>query len=249
MSAVHRMIAFFIANTPPWHVIATAGPLWMLWAALCLGFAARCKRRYGLRTGYSRKIFHFLIFATAALVQWRWGTPMVCLFGGMTTLVVFYAVWRGAGHPLYEAMARESDAPHRTYFIMAPYFATLIGGLGANMLFGRAALVGYLVTGFGDAIGEPVGTRFGTHRYRVPSLFGVPAERSLEGSAAVFVACWVAVAVGVGLCPGLALPAHPMAVYPAFAALCAVTEAMAPHGWDNALLQLAPAAMAVAWFG
>jgi len=38
--------------------------------------------------------------------------------------------------------------------------------------------------GWGDAVGEPVGTRFGRHPYRVPSLAGVPATRTLEGSLA-----------------------------------------------------------------
>jgi hypothetical protein len=43
---------------------------------------------------------------------------------------------------LYEAMARETDAPHRTHYIIVPYFATLIGGLASNILFGPVAVVG-----------------------------------------------------------------------------------------------------------
>ncbi|MDM8551389.1 hypothetical protein QUF72_14990 [Desulfobacterales bacterium HSG2] len=126
---------------------------------------------------------------------------MVCLFGGMTTLVIFYAIFRGTGHILYEAMARETDEPHRTYYIVVPYFATLIGGLASNILFGQAAIVGYLVTGLGDAVGEPVGTRFGRHTYKVPSFRGVESVRSYEGSAAVLVVCTAAITVGLFCVP------------------------------------------------
>jgi hypothetical protein len=41
------------------------------------------------------------------------------------------------------------------------------------------ALVGYLVTGWGDAVGEPVGVWIGRHRFRVLSLTGIPSERPI----------------------------------------------------------------------
>ena len=140
-----------------------------------------------MKTGYSRKCFHFLIFGTAVVVHWLWRTPGVCLFGGMTSLVIAYALVRGSGHVMYEAMAREKDAPRRTYYIVVPYFATLIGGLLSNILFPPTAVFGHLVTGLGDAVAEPVGTRFGKHEYKVPALRGIRAIRTLEGSCAVFV--------------------------------------------------------------
>ncbi|MCX5810481.1 MAG: hypothetical protein NTX36_14130 [Proteobacteria bacterium] len=119
---------------------------WVLaWSFACLWFAGHLKQN-GIHTGYTRKIFYFLIFTTVALLQWRFGTPAVCLFGDMCTLVVFFAVWQGNGNILYEAMAREKDEPHRTFFIQVPYFAMLVGGLPNNVLFGGLAISGYLVT-------------------------------------------------------------------------------------------------------
>jgi len=216
----------------------------LLWAYLCLYFAGYLKRNKGLKTGYTRKVFHFLIFSSAVLVQSVWGTPILCLFGGMTTLVVFYAVFRGEGHPLYEAMAREKDTPHRTHYIIVPYFATLLGGLTSNILFGGVAIVGYLVAGLADAIAEPVGTRFGRHTYRVPSFRRVRSTRSLEGSASVFLACLPAIALGVLLCPELALTSGSLLTVPLLAAACTVLEAVSPHGWDNATMQIMPAFLA-----
>ena len=69
----------------------------------------------------------------------------------------------GPGNPRYEALAREQDA-YRTYYIVIPFFATMIGGIASNVFFGPIAAIGYLVGGLGDAAGEPVGTRWGRHQ-------------------------------------------------------------------------------------
>ena len=169
---------------------------------------------------------------------------MVCLFGGMVSIVVFYAILRGNGNILYEAMAREKDAPRRTYFIIAPYCATLIGGLASNILFGEFAVIGYLVTGLGDAIGEPIGTRFGRHHYRVPTLTRIISRRSVEGSVAVFLACLLALVIGIVFGLKLDLTTQFLIRIVLIALAGTVLEAASPHGWDNATLQIIPSLMA-----
>src|SRR5262245_62034909 len=176
------------------------GPLALLWSYGCLSFAAHLKRR-GFRTGYTRKIFHCLIFLSVVVVQAVWGFLAVCLFGSMVSVVVAYAVWQGGGHRFYEALAREQDRPHRTYYIVAPYFATMIGGLASNLVFGPLALMGYLVGGLGDAAGEPVGTRWGKHRYAIPVIGRT--QRSYEGSLGVLVVSLAALTIGIALTPDL----------------------------------------------
>jgi len=241
-----RTFDFFLQNFPSWKTIAVQGPPGLAWSFAALLLAGMLKRK-GTRTGYTRKVFHFLIFSTVAVLQWRLGTPAVCLFGGMCTLAVFFAVWRGKGNILYEALAREKDEPHRTFFILVPYFTTLIGGLVSNVIFGPIALAGYLVTGLGDAIGEPAGTMFGRHQYRVRSLSSVPATRSIEGSVAVFamsaVALWLAATLSLhAALTGLAAPKIVV-----IAAVCMLVEAFSPHGWDNATMQIVPTALVWGW--
>lgn len=235
------ILRFFIENFPTPTMLLRGGPAALLWAWGALYLSGYLKRHRRWKTGYTRKVFHFLIFSSAALVSWRWGLPGVCLFGGMTSLVIFYALIRGDGYLLYEGIAREKDAPYRTHYIVTPYLATLLGGIAANLLFGPAAMVGYLVTGIGDAIGEPVGTRFGRHEYPVPSLRKVKSTRSLEGSAAVFGVSYLAIVLGILLLPhaALSLPLLGKALLVALA--CALAEAVSPHGWDNATLQIVPA--------
>jgi phytol kinase len=241
-----RLIGFVIQNSPSWKALAVGGPLGLLWSFAALWFAGLLKQN-GTRTGYTRKVFHLLIFGTVAALEWRLGTPAVCLFGGMCTIAVFFAVWRGPGNMLYEALARPRDEPRRTYFILVPYFTTAVGGLVSNIVFGPVAVAGYLVTGLGDAIGEPAGTKFGKHRYRVRSLSSVPATRSLEGSAAVFIMSVVALLLAAAVSPQITLAASGAPKVLVIAAASALVEAASPHGWDNATMQIVPTALAWVW--
>jgi phytol kinase len=241
-----RLTGFFIRNFPSWKALAVGGPLGLLWSFAALWFAGWMRQK-GTRTGYTRKVFHFLIFGTVAALEWRLGTPAVCLFGGMCTIAVFFAVWRGPGSLLYEALARPRDEPHRTYFILVPYFTTAFGGLVTNIMFGPVAIVGYLVTGMGDAIGEPAGTMFGKHHYRVRSLSSVPATRSLEGSAAVFIMSVGAVLLAAAVSPQITLATLSMPEVLVIAGVSTLVEAVSPHGWDNATMQIVPAALAWFW--
>ncbi len=227
-------------NFPSWKAILTGGPASIAWSFSCLYFAGYLKKHKGFKTGYTRKIFHFSTFTSAVAIQCIWSTPGVCLFGGMCSLVIFYAVYKGDGNILYEAMAREKDAPRRTHYIIMPYIATLTGGVAANILFGPAAITGYLVTGLGDAVGEPVGTRWGKHTYNVPSLTSVKAIRSYEGSLAVFIMCMAAVAIGISLHPDMILTSRTILLIPLIGILSALAEAVSPHGWDNATMQVVP---------
>src|ERR1700730_424338 len=152
-----------------------------------------------LYTPYTRKVFHFMIFTMASIIQLSWRLPGVIVFGCVVALIVLYAVWRGDGHPLYEALARPTDAPRRTLFVVVPLFTTIAGGLASNALFPGSAYIGYLVCGWGDAVGEPAGSRWGRRAYRVPSLSGVPAVRTIEGSLAVFAVGSAAAFIGLAV--------------------------------------------------
>lgn len=244
-----RALSFFMENTPSQRAILLGGLPCLLWSYAGLWFAGRLKRTCGLKTGYTRKIFHVLTFAGAALIQAIWGTAGVCLFGAMASITILHALYQGRGGLLFEALAREQDAPHEAYFIFAPYLATLIGGLASNILFGEAALAGYLVTGLGDAAGEPVGTRFGNHPFRAPSPRGVSTIRTVEGSLAVCLAATAALALSAILSPALTLTPRSIYLIPLMGAGCALVEAISPHGWDNALLQILPSGWALALMG
>jgi phytol kinase len=198
-----------------------------------------------LKTAYTRKLFHVCIFSLAAFLQLKLGIASVLIFGGFVSVVVLYAVYKGDGFPFFEALARESDYPHRRAFILLPLLTTAVGGIISNVLFGHIAFVGYLVGGWGDAVGEPVGARWGKNAYKVPSLFGLPAKRSLQGSAAVFIVSCISAYIALWY-------VGPDINYPIFAAiLCGlsacVVEAVSTHGLDNLTIQIAASAVAYAF--
>lgn len=237
---------FFMDNFPPLQTILWGVPLSLAWTWVCLMMAGLLKRR-GMPTGYTRKVFHFLIFTTVFLLQWLWGTPVVLVFGAMCSLVVFFAVYHGAGNILFEALAREKDAPRRSWFVILPWLTTLVGGVVSNVYFGQFAIAGYLVTGLGDAVGEPAGVRWGRHLYKVWSLSSVRATRSVEGSLAVFIMSLMAILVAVLIFPELGGSPFWFLKVVAIAAISAITEAVTPHGWDNATMQLVPSALVAGW--
>lgn len=231
----------------PW-MIWRLGPWMVAYTGIAAWWVGRLRVRRMLATGYTRKVFHFLIFGAATLLQVLWGRGAVVLFGSIVSLFVLAAVWRGNGLPFYEGLARPRDEPRRSLFILVPLATTALGGVATNLLFPDYAHVGYLVAGTGDALGEPVGTRWGRHPYRVPSLAGVPATRTLEGSAAVLVGSWSAAVVAL-LLQGCAACSDGQVATLALACAVGVTavEAVSHHGTDNFTVQVAAAA-AVALF-
>jgi phytol kinase len=233
------MIINFPVELPSPSAVMLGALFAFIWSYGCLLFAGHLKTKIHLRTGYTRKVFHVLIFISAVVVQAFGGFVAVCVFGTMVSVVVGLAVLRGSNDPLYEALAREQDGPDRTYYIVIPYFATLIGGLASNICFGPLAVVGYLVGGLGDAAGEPVGTRWGRHRYSGSGRKAM-ATKTFEGSFAVLAASAVALLISVAISPTLHFDLRAAIALPVIAILCALVEAFSPRGWDNVPMQFIP---------
>ena len=218
---------------------------WMMFfpAGLILGcifgwFIGHLKDRFTLKAGYSRKMFHFVIFTFAAIIGITAGFQAVQVFGIAIGFVVMWAVIRGEKNPLFRAIARPTDTPYEKYYIVIPLLMTATGGMLSNILFGQFAVVGYTVTGWGDAVGEPVGTRWGNHRYRVPTLTGIKSYRSLEGSLAVFIASLTGTFVVLYF--GFHLPAMTCFIVAlSVASIATVVEAISFHSLDNLTLQIA----------
>jgi phytol kinase len=216
--------------------------LWpiMIIALSAAAFSGWLRVKKGLRIPYTRKTFHFIVFSLAGYLQFKYGLQAVSLLGGFVFIMVLLAVMFGDRTWFYQALARETDAPHQKKFIILPLLATATGGILSNIFFPQTAFIGYFVGGWGDAVGEPVGTLWGKHRYSVPTLFGVRASRSWEGSAAVVLVSSIiafifvlqlgdfslAYAITMGLICGLA---------------AAFVESISSHGLDNLTIQLTAA--------
>ena len=219
---------------------AVVGAVWGLFLFGSVGWLAGWLAQRGWRVGDTRKVFHFSIFTGAALLRWQVDVGAVSVFGCVIVAGIVSIVRLGSRSPLFRALARPSDAPHEKLHVLSPLISTAIGGVLAQFIAGPQAVVAYLVAGWGDAVGEPVGIRWGRHRYRVPSLGQLKAERSWEGSAAVFVAS--SLAAGIGLWLSGQTGSQVVASALMIGAAATLIEAISPHGWDNLSLLIV-----VAW--
>lgn len=230
------IFSFFTTNFPPLSLIARLFPISILWSFAALTFAGYCKKKFHFKTGYTRKIFHFLIFISAAFFQIFYSLQGVFILGWSVTVVLIFACYKGNGFMLYEAIAREKDAPYRTKYIVYSYLATFLGGVFSNILFGQYAIFGYAITGVADAIAEPIGTRFGKHQYRVFSFDKMKVSyRSIEGSLSVLVATLLVIVLLATTFFSVSIPFYYIC---AIAIFCMLVEAVSPSGFDNLLLQL-----------
>jgi len=215
------------------------GPPAALSLALGAYLAGWLKLRKGVRTNYTRKVFHIMNFTYAALIYLVGSTTAVVLFGGLGIGAMLVCIFIKDGNILLEGIAREQDAPHRKFYVIVPFLATAIAGIIDNSLIPRFAVVGYLVSGWGDAAGEPVGARWGKHRYKVMSLFKVSCTRSIEGSIGVFCASLAGAYIALMIAAVPPLPAVPLALLVAGAGT--LVEAVSSHGLDNLTVQMAAA--------
>jgi len=190
------------------------------------------KLKYHLKTNYTRKIFHFIIFTAAGVIGYFSGLQGVIVFGSVAGVFIMIIINFGIGNLFYEGLAREQDSPHRSFYLIVPFVATAAGGLLNNLVIGQFAIIGYLVAGWGDAVGEPVGVRFGKHKYKVPTVVKVDCYRSIEGSLAIYIVSALAIAIVMIVVLEIsALVAVGVALVSAL--VTAIVEGISPHGIDN----------------
>ena len=94
-------------------------------------------------------------------------------------------------------------------------------------------IIPILVNGIGDGLAEPVGVRFGKHKYQTYALFSkIKYERTLEGSACVFI---TSVVVILFFQSGFTSSEF-IYVIIIFPIVMTLSEAFAPHTWDTPFL-------------
>lgn len=216
----------------------------MILASVCYGTGVWVQR-LNIRVNYTRKINHFALmvipFGLATVLPYR-----ADVFTITATLVVFVMTTAIFCRPIrdrvpmvataFASIDRPEDRPHTLLWIVSQAivsYAVLVAVLFLLRGDPKWMAVPLIVTGLGDGLAEPVGVRFGRHRYRVPSLAaGRRYTRSLEGSA-----CVAAVSIAVVLVLGGDLSWGRWAVMLFAVAVCmTIAEAVSPHAWDAPLM-------------
>jgi dolichol kinase len=219
----------------------------LLKMALLGGIAYGCGllvRERGMKVNYTRKINFFALYLVPMLVDRLF--PTVNSPEAASVRAVFFMLLMAfflkpvrerlklAG-TMFLSYDRPEDRPHTMFWLTTQLLAGYAVLIPMQVLFrklGFAELIfiPILVHGFGDGLAEPVGVRFGKHKYSCRSLFNPRRyTRSLEGSACVFVAGLVAViAFHASFTPAQFIAA--LLVVPLGMTLA---EAFSPHTWDT----------------
>ncbi len=234
---------FFGKNFPSVGQIAGLFPFFLLYILVTFEIVEKARAAWSWKVGYTRKAFHFSVFFMAGLIQYKMGVGGVFILGWAVTLVLIYLLYRKNQSGYYRLLARPEDEPYADRYIVYPYLATFFGGVATNIFFGSvAAVTGYLIAGFGDAVGEPAGTKWGRHRYPVFSWGSqVKSYRTLEGSIAVLIACALAFCM---ISYAYNTPTNWWKIITA-ALIAAIAEGISPHGWDNLSIQIVGALLFV----
>lgn len=202
-----------------------------------------------VRVNYTRKINHFLLFVIPIVLNQSYAldqsTSLFVLGAALAVAkFVFYVRPIRQRVPVINTMFSSFDRPEdRPYTLVWLVTQTAVGYcvlLPMGLLLAKfdsleLLLIPLLIYGIGDGLAEPVGVRFGRHKYLVSGLFTKTRfYRSYEGSACVFVTSLIVVL----LHHASFSTAQLLVALVIIPILMTLAEAVSPHTWDSPLMFL-----------
>ncbi len=193
--------ALFVA----WIFVEIAGKLIFSWAILRFNIKINYVRKLALRPWRKLKSYVIPLMLVGIFGLEKGGNSSIIAVVMLTSLDVLKTIvteWNVIRRKVpilkraFLAWDRLEDRPYTLRFDVLEDVLRFIVYLPFICIFGKEALlimIPQLINEFGDGLAEPVGIRFGKHKYRTRSLWyngkfwNGNFERSLEGSAAVFV--------------------------------------------------------------
>lgn len=136
---------------------------------------------------------------------------------------------------MFKAVDRPEDRPYTLIWFSSQIITTLIVILPFSVYFNRINRTGYvfipiLINGLADGMAEPVGIRFGTHKYQTKAcLSNRKYERSYEGSLCVFI---ISLIIILSYYSYMTLYQYIFCSI-SIPFLITLTEAYSPHTWDS----------------
>ncbi len=188
-----------------------------------IGLAETLRRKRGYSSDFTRKIIHIGVGMLSWGVHFLFDTPWFYISASLLFVVINFLDWRFG---FFAAMSSSDRANLGTvYFPLAIAVATYLFWEQPPLM-----VAATMPLTWGDGLAPIAGRRFGKHSYQVHT-----STRTLEGSAAFFVAAflftWLAL-WGLGGLPDLTAV---QALLPALviAAITTLVEAVSIWGLDN----------------
>jgi phytol kinase len=212
--------------------------------------------RKAVKVNYTRKINHFTLLFVPFLLSFVFGsdtssnmevnfametihllTDRTLGLGFLFFIVLLKPVRNRVAtlRTAFSSINRPEDEPYTLFWMASQTAANYAAAIPVTLYLGligrpELILIIILIHGIGDGLAEPIGIRFGKHKYETSGFFVKRKYvRSVEGSACVFISSIIAVILfGYAFSPTqlfVALIAFPLVM--------TCVEAKAPHSWDN----------------
>jgi dolichol kinase len=205
--------------------------------------------KYNVKVNYTRKIFQFatmgspyIIFGVRSMViNPDPGNLLADLIGTTLLFSLFSAPIRKRLHfvaTMFKSIDRPEDRPYTLFWSYIQMALTKVVFFVFVIVFGdyidpMLLNIPMIVTVFGDGLAEPVGVRFGRHKYEVNAFFSSRKYvRSIEGSLCVFLTSIVALLIFYDYFPVSKL----VVLLVIFPITMTLIEAKSPHTVDAPFL-------------
>jgi len=203
-----------------------------------------------VKVNYTRKIVHFSFFFLPLFLDAVFpidgagsSASLSYIFILISFVVFIEPILSRApfAQRMFLAIDRPEDRPYTLRWwwiqIFTAIVALSIGAVILNVLgYGEMLVLVPVLAAMGDGLAEPIGVRFGKHKYRIYTLFAKTDQkyyRTIEGSATVFVATFVVVLFSGAF---FTTPEFILALI-LVPTIITVAEAIAPHTMDTPFLQ------------
>jgi len=208
----------------------------------------------GIKVNYTRKINHFALLAVPFLLGLIFGKGdgsstgandyvmlIIGLLSGLLFFVIFIEPIRkrvSVFNTVFAGIDRPEDRPFTLKWTASQTAANYLVAIPVAIylsIIDRPELIFIiiLINGIGDGLAEPIGIRFGKHKYQTYALLTKKKYvRSIEGSACVFI---VSLLVILLFSASFSTMQFIVALV-SFPLIMTLAEAKAPHTWDNPFL-------------
>ena len=202
-----------------------------------------------LKVNYSRKVIHFSQLLSTLLINrtfFNYSIEYFIISGSLSfaeSLIFIEPIRKRVRfiNFLFLSYDRPEDRPHTVRLATTQIIGMNIALITVAYLYELSGApldllaLPLLITAFGDGLAEPIGVRFGKHKYQAKDMIGNRVyTRSYEGSVMVFLTTIIALSIFNHLFSSNTLLCL-LAILPL---LMTITEAHSPHTWDNPFLYL-----------
>ncbi len=207
--------------------------------------------RFGVKVNYTRKVNFFALYLVPLVLGRLFpysrtlGTTVLSGLGAALMLGIFLKQIRSrvrVFQTMFSSFDRPEDRPHTLLWLSTQIVAGYAVLIPMSIAFERnrmqeLAIIPVLIHGIGDGMAEPVGIRFGRHKYSTRTFLSMARRhtRSYEGSACVLVTGIIA----VGLFHNSFTSSQFIAALITVPLLTTLAEAWSPHTWDTPYMFLA----------